>query len=166
MDWIDILEREYREEDPERRHFVIFAGLNRARRLLDDDNAYGMPPKQMFMNLVKNGPTAGVNFIIWANDPNSFCSFYGELLPEFDYRLVYDLNEDEYMKIITSSNMDTNYGNNVISYNPDEDNKKVRVYSKPLQEWLDTFMDRIENKMAPMGDNAFYPVESGNGRDF
>ena len=47
MDGIDILEREYREEDPERRHFVIFAGLNRARRLLDDDNAYGIDRKSV-----------------------------------------------------------------------------------------------------------------------
>lgn len=145
MDGLELLNTEYEQSQTELgNHYVIFAGLNRARRLLDSDSAYAMPPKKMFENLVKNGPEKGFNYIIWANEPSSFCSFYGDLLQEFDYRLVYDLKEEEYEQVIKSASMNTNVGNNVISYNPDEDNKKVRVYSQPLNEWFRIFMDRIE----------------------
>ena len=147
MDGIDILQKECTEKESHSRHYVIFAGLNRARRLLDNDSAYAMSPKQVFSNLIKNGPQSGHNFIIWANEPGSFCSFYGDLIPEFDYRLVYNLKEEEYEQVIKSSEMNTDYGNNnVISYSPDEDNKKVRIYSMPLLGWFTQFMDRLEGK--------------------
>lgn len=145
MDGIEILQREYEQNAGMKdNHYVIFAGLNRARRLLDTDRAYAMPPKKIFENLVKFGPENGYNYIIWANEPSGFCNFYGELLPEFDYRLVYDLKEEEYETVIKSSAMDTAFNNNVISYNPDEDNKKVRIYSMPLLGWISKFMERLE----------------------
>lgn len=145
MDGIEMLQSEYEQNETMlNNHYIIFAGLNRARRLLDNDSAYSMPPKKIFENLVKKGPEKGYNYIIWANEPGSFCNFYGDLIPEFDYRLVYDLKEEEYEQVIKSSSMDTAYGNNVISYNPDEDNKKVRIYSMPLAGWFTKFMDRIE----------------------
>ncbi len=147
MDGLDILQRECSENNLRTRHYVIFAGLNRARRLLDNDSAYAMSPKQIFSNLVKNGPQSGYNFIIWANEPGSFCNFYGDLIQEFDYRLVYNLKEEEYEQVVKSSAMTTDYGNNnVISYNPDEDNKKVRIYSMPLSGWFSRFMDRLEGR--------------------
>lgn len=144
MDGIEMLQEEVEHDNQQRRHYVIFAGLNRAKRLLDNDSAYAMSPRQTFMNLVKNGPAAGMNFIVWANEPSSFCSFYNELLSEFDYRLVYNLKEDEYEQVVKSSEMDTSYGNNVIAYNPDDENKKVRIYSMPLLGWFEKFMDRLD----------------------
>lgn len=153
LDGIDILRKEYEENHSQTKHYVIFAGLNRARRLLDNDSAYAMSPKQAFASLVKNGPEAGYNFIVWANEPGSFCSFYGDLIPEFDYRLVYNLKEEEYEQVIKSSEMSTDYGNNnVIAYNPDEDNKKVRIYSMPLIGWFNRFMDRLQGQAA---DDSF-----------
>ena len=145
MDGISILEREYeRRTGDEENHYVIFAGLNRARRLLDNDRAYKMPPKSMFANLVKEGPEHGVNYIVWANEPKTFCSMFSDILPEFDNRIVYDLKEEEYELVIRSSSLKTEFENNVIAYNLDDDIKKVRIYSMPLTEWLIGFMDRIE----------------------
>ena len=147
MDGIDILQKECAANKSQVKHYVIFAGLNRARRLLDNDSAYAMSPKQVFSNLIKNGPQSGYNYIIWANEPGSFCNFYGDLIPEFDYRLVYNLKEEEYEQVIKSSEMSTDYGNNnVISYNPDEDNKKIRIYSMPLLGWFTQFMNRLEGR--------------------
>lgn len=143
MEGIETLQKEHQEPDPLRRHYIIFAGLNRARRLLDYDSAYEISPRQVFMNLVKDGPALGYHFIVWANEPGSFCTFYNELIPYFDYRLVYDLKEEEYEQVIKSSGITTNYDNNIISYNPDEDNKKVRIYSKPLISWIEKFMERL-----------------------
>lgn len=145
MDGIELLNSEYQDDIRDTNsHYVIFAGLNRAKRLVETESAYSMPPKKRFENLVKTGPEKGYNFIIWANEPSSFFSYYNDMLVEFEYRLVYDLKEEQYEQVIKSSAMDTSYGNNVISYNPDEDNKKVRIYSMPLNEWFRRFMDRIE----------------------
>ena len=145
MDGISILESEYEHRTgDEENHYVIFAGLNRARRLLDNDRAYKMPPKAMFTNLVKEGPEHGVNYIVWANEPSTFCSMFSDLLSEFDNRIVYDLKEEEYELVIRSSSLKTEFENNVIAYNLDDDLKKVRIYSMPLTEWLVGFMDRIE----------------------
>ena len=156
MDGLEILQKEYKSRtDSDENHYVIFAGLNRARRLLDTDSAYAMPPKTMFINLVKNGPERGVNYIIWANEPSTFCSLYSELIPEFDNRLVYNLKEEEYELVVKSSAMTTEFDNNVISYNPDDDNKKVRIYAMPLAEWLTGFMDRLEE---PPVEEAADPV--------
>lgn len=160
MDGIDILQKECAQNNPQTRHYVIFAGLNRARRLLDFDHAYAMSPKQMFSNLVKNGPQSGYNFIIWANEPGSFCEFYGDLLPEFDYRLVYNLKEEEYKVVIKSTEMNTDFGNNnAISYNPDEDNKIIRIYSMPLFGWFKQFMNRLEGKKETLDDEFLEEAE-------
>ena len=53
---------------------------------------------------------------------------------------------EEYEQVIKSTGINTNYDNNVISYNPDEDNKKVRVYSKPLTGWFEKFIARLEGE--------------------
>ena len=140
MDGLDILQEECSENNLRTRHYVIFAGLNRARRLWTNDSAYAMSPKQIFSNLVKNGPQSGYNFIIWANEPGSFCNFYGDLIQEFDYRLVYNLKEEEYEQVVKSSAMTTDYGNNnVISYNPDEDNKKSGFTVCRSSGWFSRF---------------------------
>ncbi len=164
MDGIETLQREYEEQDGQRRHYIIFAGLNRARRLLDHDSAYEMPPLQIFMNLVKNGPASGYHFIVWANEPSSFCSFYSEIISDFDYRLVYDLKEEEYEQVIKSAGITTNYDNNIISYNPDEDNKKVRIYSKPLAGWIEKFMERLGGSGAEE-DVDFYDYGEFGGEE-
>jgi nucleoside-triphosphatase THEP1 len=149
MDGIELLTEEYKKADAEgARHYVIFAGLNRAKRLLDSSNKYAIPPKKLFENLIKQGPEKGYNYIIWANEPGSFLSFYGDLLQEFDYRLVYNLKDDEYEQVVMSSSVSISCDNNAISYNPDEDNKKIRVYSPPLSDWFNLFMDRIEGSDA------------------
>lgn len=145
LDGLQILEEEQAAADHSKKHYVIFAGLNRAKRLLDNDGIYEQPPLEQFKKLLRQGPEAGFNYIIWANEPDSFLEYYGDILPEFNYRLVYDLTEEEYRKVIRSTSMDTDRGSsNVISYSMDTDNKKVRVYSKPLNTWFARFMDRLD----------------------
>ena len=156
LDGIAILEKEYAQrKEHDENHYVIFAGLNRARRLLDNDRAYKMPPKTMFINLVKDGPEHGVNYIVWANEPSTFLRNYTELLPEFDNRIVYDLKEEEYDDVIRSSAMKTEFDNNVLAYNLDDDIKKVRIYSMPLKEWLTGFMKRIDPVLNARHDEEF-----------
>ena len=145
LDGLQILEDEYNQGNKGKKHYVIFAGLNRAKRLLDNEGIYEQPPIEQFKKLLRQGPDAGFNYIIWANEPDSFLEYYGDTLQDFNYRLVYDLTEEEYRKVIKSAALDTARGsNNVISYSMDTDNKKVRVYSKPLSTWFMRFMDRLD----------------------
>ncbi len=141
---IETLNEEMSISNPLRQHYVIFAGLNRAKRLLDSGNAYEKPLKQQLAELIKNGPEAGINYIVWANEPAIFLNYFDDLLQEFDYRIVYDLKEEEYERFIHSTYIDTNYDNNVVFYNPDDENKKIRIYSKPMTSWIKQLIDRLE----------------------
>lgn len=143
MDGIEILKNDMDGNDG-KKHYVIFFGLNRARRLLNGTNSYEESPKQIFSNMIKEGPEKGFNFIVWANDPGAYLSFYGDTVNEFDHRIVYDLDDDQYKTIIQSIKLRTNFKNNVIYYNPDDENKKLRIYDMPMREWIDKFMNRID----------------------
>ncbi len=144
IDGIEILSNEYRNPDTTRNHYVIFAGLNRAKRLTENGDNYSIPPIDMFKNLIKEGPQNGFNYIIWANEPSGFMASYSNIISEFDYRLVYDLTDEQYMSAVHSNEMKTNMNSTVISYNPDDDNKKVRIYNQPLQDWINQFIDRLK----------------------
>lgn len=63
------------EEGIHERHFVIFAGLNRAKKILSHSTTYEKSPRERLIQMVEAGPEKGVNFIIWANEPESFRNF-------------------------------------------------------------------------------------------
>ena len=144
IDGIDTLTEELENNTQGTEHYVIFAGINRARRL-QNTNGYDVSPKAKLEKLIREGPAKGCNFIVWANEPAAFLSLYGDLLQEFDYRLVYGLNEDQYIQTIQSAAMSTTTDTTVISYNPDDDIRKIRIYSQPLPTWMNQFMDRLDS---------------------
>lgn len=144
LDGIEILADEYKNSDRTENHYIIFAGLNRAKRLTESGDNYTISPMDMFKNLIKDGPQNGFNYIIWANEPSGFMASYDNIISEFDYRLVYDLTDEQYMFAVHSTEMKTNMNSTVISYNPDDDNKKVRIYNQPLQDWLNQFIERLK----------------------
>ena len=133
------------KESIEERHFVIFAGLNRARRILSPDNAYSMPLKKLFESAVINGPEKGYNFIVWANEPSTFCEFYGGIISEFDYRLMYDLEDSEYKQLLLSAEHISMSENNALLYDVDRGMQKIRIYMSPMEKWFNSFVGRIKD---------------------
>ena len=94
--------------------------------------------------MVETGPEKGVNFIIWANEPESFLEFYAEMLDSFDYRIGYDLQEDTFKKIFLSAYVETVDNNTAISYSVDDGNLKIRIYDAPLKIYIDKFIDQVD----------------------
>ena len=127
------------------RHFVIFSGLNRARKLLSGIHTFEKAPKERLISMLKEGPEKGVNFIIWANEPETYLEFYGESLDLFDYRIGYNIQEETFKRIFLSGTyVVTDDDNNAVSYSVDEGNKKVRIYDAPLKDYLDSFIEKVD----------------------
>ena len=89
------------------------------------------------------GPEAGYSFIIWANEPESFNDFYGDIQSEFDYRVLFDLEESEYKLFLNSSKKVSLSQNNAIISNMDGDDVKVRIYMNPTDKWFERFESRL-----------------------
>lgn len=132
------------EEGIHERHFVIFAGLNRAKKILSHSTTYEKSPRERLIQMVEAGPEKGVNFIIWANEPESFLEFYPEMLDWFDYRIGYELQDDALKKMFLNVNMEFGDDNTAISYSADADNMKIRIYDAPLKEYVDKFIDQVD----------------------
>lgn len=140
---IEQLEKEFQDEVHER-HFVIFAGLNRAKKLLSS-KTFEKSPRDRLVRMMEEGPEKGCNFIIWANEPETFLEFYSDALESFDYRVGYDLQEDVFKKLFLSAYMETGDDNNAVSYSVDDGNLKIRIYDAPLKDYVDSFIDRVDN---------------------
>ena len=140
---IEQLEKEIKEEAFER-HFVMFAGLNRAKKMLSGQT-YTESPRDRFVRLLDEGPAKGFNFIVWANEPETFLEFYPDALDYFDYRVGYNLQEDTFKKIFLSVFMEAGDDNNAISYSVDDGNQKIRIYDAPLKDYVDDFITHLDN---------------------
>lgn len=138
LDGIDAL---YNELGDGRQQFVIFYGLNRAKQLTT--GAYQRSPKDQLEELFANGPENGMNFIVWANDPEMFIQNYGAAMNSFDLRLAYGMDDKHYKAITGEAAPSTSSVMNVISYNLTGDNQKIRMYSRPTENWLLQFLENI-----------------------
>lgn len=147
---IDQLEKEL-EEEVFGRHFVIFAGLNRAKRLFTG-HAFAESPRDRLVKMMEEGPAKGINFIIWANEPESFLEFYSDALDFFDYRVGYDLQDDTFKKLFISAHVETGDDNNAISYSADDGNMKIRIYDAPLKDYVDHFIEQVDAHMDEEGE--------------
>ena len=146
---IEQMEMEIQKEEFDR-HFVIFAGLNRAKKLLSK-HTYEKSPRDRLVKMLEEGPSKGVNFIVWANEPETFLEFYSDSLDCFDYRVGFDLQEDTFKKLFLSSYVETGDDNNAISYSVDDGNLKIRIYDAPLKDYVDGFIDQID-QFLPEGE--------------
>ena len=111
-----------RQELPlNRRQFVVFFGLTRARRLTMMGNAYtGGSPKDLLVKLFQDGPENGMNFIVWANSVESFNDHYAATMGMFEHRLVGNIGDGEYKTFLGESAPNAMNMNNAVYFNADE----------------------------------------------
>ena len=147
LDGVKMLDEEINNSTDNTRHFVIFDGINRAKRLFDSEDQYSMRPIEILKKMFKIGPEKGYHFIVWANDPIAFNDYYGDSLRSFDNRIVYDLDDDLFRAYVIESRLKTQSRSDVVVYNPDEDNMKIRIYDLPQQKWYDNFVSRINDRL-------------------
>lgn len=133
-------------EDNER-HYVIFFGLNRARRLLQASSRYDRLPREILVDLLRRGPENGMNFIVWANDPALYLSDYSDTLELFEYRLGFDMEPSEFeatIGYIVRQSKDAPAPSednlNAIAFDINDENQKIRLYDVPTNDWFDLFV--------------------------
>ena len=141
---LEILEDELNAGNDEAQHFVIFFGLNRARRLTEG-STYSAKPRDVLARLIHEGPRKGANFLVWANAPAMFQQFYSDTLSDFEQRLVFDSTEDElYSYFVQDKKPSTMDERNALSFNMDGDNQLVKLFSNPSDAWLRDFANAIK----------------------
>ena len=141
---LEILEEELNAGIDDVQHFVIFFGINRARRLTEG-STYSAKPRDTLARLIHEGPRKGANFLVWANAPAMFQQFYGDLLGDFEQRLVFDSTEEElYSYFVQDKKPATMDERNALSFNMDGDNQLVKLFSDPSISWLRDFTDAIK----------------------
>ena len=140
LEGLEILENEIESNDDNPQHFVVFFGLNRARRLIEG-GAYDEKPRDRLAKLFHIGPEKGVNFVVWANSPSAFQQFYNDTLFDFELRLVLDGTEEEmYPYFIQDKKPATADTRNAISYNLDGENQIIKLYTQPSEKWVDEYV--------------------------
>ncbi|MDO5133007.1 MAG: FtsK/SpoIIIE domain-containing protein [Eubacteriales bacterium] len=124
-----------------RQQFVIIYGLNRAKKLTGGTG--DRTAKEHLVELFSRGPEMGMNFIVWANDPEAFIDTYKPALDSFDLRLAYGLTEKEYLQLTDEKTPEEMGEWNAVSYDQIDDNQRVRIYEQPTQDWLKQFLKNI-----------------------
>lgn len=133
------------------RHFVIFFGLNRARRLMMSSSYYDRLPRDILVDLLRRGPENGMNFIVWANDPALYLENYSDTLDLFEHRIGFNMDPPEYAATInhvvrqSKDSVPREEGElNAISFNINDENQKIRFYGMPTKEWMNRFIENCK----------------------
>ncbi len=135
------IETLYQELYSGRQQFVLFYGLNRAKQLTT--GTYERSPKEVLEQLFAEGPANGMNFIVWANDPELFVENYQQDMQYFDNRLAFGMEDKEYKAITGENGPKYASPSNAVTYNPIGDNEKIRMYKRPTEEWLREFLNNV-----------------------
>ena len=141
---LQILQQQLEDND---RHYVIFFGLNRARRLLQASSRYDQLPREILVDLLRRGPDNGMHFLVWANDPALYLNDYGDTLDLFEYRLGFNMEPSEYEATISYIVRQGKDGQtkeegdlSAIAFDINDENQKIRLYDTPTKDWMNKFV--------------------------
>ena len=149
LDALNVLEQELTtSRDAALQQFVLFFGLNRANNLIVAPNPYEVIPKDRLAQLIRKGPENGMNFIVWANDPDANLRYYDDLLNAFDLRVMLTTDNPElyYSYLFQRKPADAVEGN-AITYQGNADCMPIKLYSMPTPESLQPFAEQINARI-------------------
>ncbi len=154
LDGLDVLEKEL---PAKRRQFVVFFGLNRARRLLVQPDAYTQAPRERFVSLLQRGPENNMNFIVWANSAENLLSAYKDALPCFEQRLVGDIPAEQ-LEALTYTAAPVNMKQkNAVYFDMDSaENPKIRLYEQPTDGWVRDFVANLQAAIRAMPQDSLW----------
>ena len=143
LEGLDVLEKEL---PAGRRQFVVFFGLNRARRLLIQPDAYTQAPRERFVSLLQRGPENNMNFIVWANSTENLLSLYKDALPCFEQRLVSGIPAEQFTELTYAEAPSNMKPKNAVYFDMDSaENPKIRLYDQPTDSWVRQFVSRLQD---------------------
>ena len=126
------------------RHFAIFLGINKSKRFTQSDGYIENNTMKMFLHLLSKGPEQGINSIVWANDPSRFLDTFGRHLELFEHRYAGVMDKSCAKALVGEEIPDNMREHNVMKYDLDAENQKIRVYSYPTENWVKRFTERIQ----------------------
>lgn len=131
------------------RIFLMFFGINRARRLrtgriYDDDQNGELSPIEMLQKIVAIGPRYGVNSIVWGESIRSIENMLGDRYDSmFDKRIAYGLDDDSMDSLVAETEAKSLRGQTAVymDIGSDVKNTHFRPYDVPAKVWIERYSE-------------------------
>ncbi len=134
------------------RIFLLFFGINRARRLrtgriYEEDRGGELSPIEMLQKIISNGAKYGVNSIVWGESVRSIELMLGDRYDAmFDKRIAYGLDEDSMDILVAESEAKALRGKTAVYMDIAKDvkNTHFRPYDVPAKVWIERYAETYD----------------------
>lgn len=134
------------------RIFLLFFGINRARRLCTDGMYSGdengeLSPIGMLQKILSIGPRYGINSILWGESIHGIEFVLGERYASmFDKRIAYGLDEESMDILVAESDVKALRGKTAvyIDISTDVRNTHFRPYDVPAKVWIERYAETYD----------------------
>lgn len=147
-----VLKRSERTIMASERIFLMFFGINRARKLrtgkiYEGDCGDELSPIEMLQKIIVNGPRYGVNSIIWGESIRSIERVLGDQYDSmFDKRIAYGLDEESMDILVAESETKALRGKTAVYMDIRRDVKNIhfRPYDVPAKAWVERYAETYD----------------------
>lgn len=155
-----VMDRTEGKVPSEERLFVLFFGLNRARKLrntkiYDNDFSDELTPMEMLKKIIQHGPKQNVNTIVWSENIRGVEMMLGDRYESlFDKRIAYGLSEED-MDLLVAESSSKLLGSQTAVYmdvSTDIKNTHFRPYEIPTKTWVEDYADVYEEIISEGSD--------------
>lgn len=137
------------QNPPTERIFLMFFGINRARRLrnsgmYDNDSNDEMSAFEKLLKILKSGPQNGINTILWGESHRSIELMLGDSYDTlFDKRIAYGLDSDIMDFLVAETDTKSLNGQTAVymDVNTDVKNTHFRPYDVPAKVWVERYAE-------------------------
>ena len=134
------------------RIFLMFFGINRARRLrtgriYEDDRDGELSPIEKLQKIIAIGPKYGINSIVWGESVRSIELMLGDRYDSmFDKRIAYGLDEDSMDLLVAESESKSLRGKTAVYMDIAKDvkNTHFRPYDVPAKVWVERYAETYD----------------------
>lgn len=134
------------------RIFLMFFGINRARRLrsgriYEEDRNGELSPIEMLQKILASGPKYGINSIVWGESVRSVELMLGDRYDAmFDKRIAYGLDEDSMDILVAEGEAKALRGKTAVYMDIAKDvkNTHFRPYDVPAKVWVERYAETYD----------------------
>jgi len=134
------------------RIFLLFFGLNRAKRLrnpslYEDDRNGDLSPLEMLQKVLTYGPKNNVNSIVWSESRRSVENMLGSRYESlFDKRIAYGLDAEAMDDLVGESDSNALRGKTAVYMDVSRDvkNTHFRPYDIPAKVWVERYAEAYD----------------------
>lgn len=135
------------------RIFLIFFGINRARRLrassiYDDSNEETLSPLEKLQVILSKGPRNGINSIVWGENIRSLESMLGDRYDAtFDKRIAFGLDDASMDTLVAESEPRSLHSHTAVYMDISRDvkNTHFRPYDIPAKIWVEQYAQAYDS---------------------